>query len=71
MARELSVIVKELQDALGDVALKEKAMRDASDAHTKAATAHADAKKQATALRQEFDSLFDGLVPDGRVRSSN
>lgn len=73
MARELSVIVKELESALTDVQSKRQTLKDAEKAMNAAAVAHREAQDKAATLKLELESVFNAFVPvdqQGRVRQS-
>ena len=73
MARELSVIVKELQSAVDEVIKLNDQRKQVEAELNKVSLAHRNAQEKANALKLELGQVFDGVVPtdsQGRVRVS-
>ncbi len=72
MARELNVVVKELESAMNDVQAKRDALTKAEASMHEAAKQHKEAQDKAAVLKQELDHMFSMFNSgEGRVRKSN
>lgn len=72
MARELSLIVKELESALTEMQTTRDTLTKAENVMKDAAVKHKNAQDTASALKAELDAVFSGFVNQSqqRVRQS-